>query len=361
MSPLPAAGPGSLPLPRSSSASISTRSSSSVGGSSSSPRPRRRSRSAPAHDGRPPLPRRRRDPALPAAPPVHPEIVPGLGRAAAPARRLPPPGRPRRHPRPRATRAAREGRAREAATPPSAPGWRRRPAPSRSARRRPSATSTARGRPPSDEAKERRKREREEAEAGGCAERGGARARGGRGGAPPRRRRRQRARRWRPRRAGRWPRAWTRRGAQGFMARLNGLFGRAAHGGRGRARASWRRSSSPPTSACAPRRSLVELAREKAEAQRAGRPRSGSRRSSARRWSASSTCRCRARCEGGGPPHVVMVVGVNGAGKTTTIGKLAAKLTGAGQEGGARRRRHLPRRRDRAARRVGGAREGASW
>ncbi len=30
--------------------------------------------------------------------------------------------------------------------------------------------------------------------------------------------------------------------------------------------------------------------------------------------------------EGGGPPHVVMVVGVNGAGKTTTIGKLAAKM-----------------------------------
>ncbi|HLL52276.1 MAG TPA: signal recognition particle-docking protein FtsY [Myxococcaceae bacterium] len=35
--------------------------------------------------------------------------------------------------------------------------------------------------------------------------------------------------------------------------------------------------------------------------------------------------------EGGGPPHVVMVVGVNGAGKTTTIGKLAAKLTGEGK------------------------------
>lgn len=33
---------------------------------------------------------------------------------------------------------------------------------------------------------------------------------------------------------------------------------------------------------------------------------------------------------GGGPPHVVMVVGVNGSGKTTTIGKLAAHL---GQEG----------------------------
>jgi fused signal recognition particle receptor len=36
--------------------------------------------------------------------------------------------------------------------------------------------------------------------------------------------------------------------------------------------------------------------------------------------------------EGGGPPHVVMVVGVNGAGKTTTIGKLAAKQTGAGKK-----------------------------
>jgi len=31
--------------------------------------------------------------------------------------------------------------------------------------------------------------------------------------------------------------------------------------------------------------------------------------------------------EGGGPPHVMMVVGVNGSGKTTTIGKLAAKVT----------------------------------
>lgn len=35
---------------------------------------------------------------------------------------------------------------------------------------------------------------------------------------------------------------------------------------------------------------------------------------------------------GGGPPHVVMVVGVNGAGKTTTIGKLAAQLTASGKK-----------------------------
>ncbi|MFZ5467947.1 MAG: signal recognition particle-docking protein FtsY, partial [Myxococcota bacterium] len=36
--------------------------------------------------------------------------------------------------------------------------------------------------------------------------------------------------------------------------------------------------------------------------------------------------------EGGGPPHVVMVVGVNGSGKTTTIGKLAAKCTSGGKK-----------------------------
>ncbi len=36
--------------------------------------------------------------------------------------------------------------------------------------------------------------------------------------------------------------------------------------------------------------------------------------------------------QGGGPPHVVMVVGVNGAGKTTTIGKLAARLARAGKQ-----------------------------
>jgi fused signal recognition particle receptor len=36
--------------------------------------------------------------------------------------------------------------------------------------------------------------------------------------------------------------------------------------------------------------------------------------------------------EGGGPPHVVMVVGVNGAGKTTTIGKLAARARAEGKK-----------------------------
>jgi fused signal recognition particle receptor len=36
--------------------------------------------------------------------------------------------------------------------------------------------------------------------------------------------------------------------------------------------------------------------------------------------------------QGGGPPHVTLVVGVNGAGKTTTIGKLAARLTASGKK-----------------------------
>jgi fused signal recognition particle receptor len=39
-----------------------------------------------------------------------------------------------------------------------------------------------------------------------------------------------------------------------------------------------------------------------------------------------------ASLQGGGPPHVTMVVGVNGSGKTTTIGKLAAKLTREGKK-----------------------------
>ncbi len=36
--------------------------------------------------------------------------------------------------------------------------------------------------------------------------------------------------------------------------------------------------------------------------------------------------------QGGGPPHVMMVVGVNGSGKTTTIGKLAAKVSDQGRK-----------------------------
>ena len=54
-------------------------------------------------------------------------------------------------------------------------------------------------------------------------------------------------------------------------------------------------------------------------------------------------------------PHVILVVGVNGTGKTTTIGKLAAKLRRRRAEGDAGRRRHVPRRGDRAAEDLGRA------
>ncbi len=57
-------------------------------------------------------------------------------------------------------------------------------------------------------------------------------------------------------------------------------------------------------------------------------------------------------------PFVILVVGVNGSGKTTTIGKLAARLARRGPQGRAGGGRHLPRRRDRAAR-IWGQRTGA--
>ena len=66
-------------------------------------------------------------------------------------------------------------------------------------------------------------------------------------------------------------------------------------------------------------------------------------------------CRCRRRPSTSArrKPFVLLVIGVNGGGKTTTIGKLAAQAGGRGQEGPARRGRHVPRRRRRAARGLG--------
>ena len=52
-------------------------------------------------------------------------------------------------------------------------------------------------------------------------------------------------------------------------------------------------------------------------------------------------------------PFVIMLAGINGAGKTTSIGKLAKYFQSAGQICAACRRRHLPRRRPRAASSMG--------
>ena len=58
---------------------------------------------------------------------------------------------------------------------------------------------------------------------------------------------------------------------------------------------------------------------------------------------------------GDGKPGVVLVVGVNGTGKTTTVGRLARVLVADGKTRGARRRRHVPRRRRRPAADLGRA------
>ena len=56
---------------------------------------------------------------------------------------------------------------------------------------------------------------------------------------------------------------------------------------------------------------------------------------------------------------VLLIVGVNGVGKTTSIAKLADYWKRQGQQGHARRRRHLPRRGDRSAEALGRARRRA--
>jgi fused signal recognition particle receptor len=118
--------------------------------------------------------------------------------------------------------------------------------------------------------------------------------------------------------------------SQGFMARLNGLFGSSRQVDESvlveleeilfTADIGVRTASS-----------LVEVAREKLKRNELGNPdriKALIREEVARIVDLPMP----RSLEGGGPPHVVMVVGVNGAGKTTTIGKLAAKLTGQGKK-----------------------------
>ncbi len=117
---------------------------------------------------------------------------------------------------------------------------------------------------------------------------------------------------------------------QGFMARLNQLFGQAREVDEavlGELEETLFTADIGVRTASA----LVELAREKAKKNELT-------------TTAGMKALIRTEVErivdlprpntlaGGGPPHVVMVVGVNGAGKTTTIGKLAAKLTGSGKK-----------------------------
>ena len=178
-----------------------------------------------------------------------------------------------------------------------------------------------------DEAKERRRREREEAERLRQEElaQEAARAAAARAEAEARERAKVQAEAGRTLASG-----LDRTRNQGFMSRLNGLFGSARAVDESvlgeleeilfTADIGVRTASE-----------LVEQAREKArksELTSADKMKDVIREQVARILDLPKP----RTLEGGGPPHVIMVVGVNGAGKTTTIGKLAKKLQDEGKK-----------------------------
>jgi len=117
---------------------------------------------------------------------------------------------------------------------------------------------------------------------------------------------------------------------EGFMARLNGLFSRGAAVDDG-VLAQLEEILFTADIGVRTASGLVDTARDrlkKRELGDVGRVK-GLIRSEIERM---VTLPRPASLQGGGPPHVTMVVGVNGAGKTTTIGKLAAKLTRNGKK-----------------------------
>ncbi len=118
--------------------------------------------------------------------------------------------------------------------------------------------------------------------------------------------------------------------SQGFMARLNGLFGQSRQVDES-VLAELEEILFTADIGVRTASNLVELAREKLKRNELNNPEriKALIRDEVARIVDLPVPRS---LEGGGPPHVVMVVGVNGAGKTTTIGKLAAQLTGQGKK-----------------------------
>jgi fused signal recognition particle receptor len=116
---------------------------------------------------------------------------------------------------------------------------------------------------------------------------------------------------------------------QGFMARLNGLFGQSRPMDES-VLAELEEILFTADIGVRTASGLVEVARERLKRNELSNPEriKGVIREEVQRILALPVP---PSLEGGGPPHVVMVVGVNGAGKTTTIGKLAAKLTAQGK------------------------------
>ncbi|MCC6337023.1 MAG: signal recognition particle-docking protein FtsY [Myxococcales bacterium] len=118
---------------------------------------------------------------------------------------------------------------------------------------------------------------------------------------------------------------------EGFMARLNGLFGGAPKAIDEHTLAELEEVLFTADIGVKTASRLVELAREKAKAKELDQP---EKLKAVIRAEVQKIVDLKAPhgLQGGGPPHVIMVVGVNGAGKTTTIGKLAAKAKAAGKK-----------------------------
>ncbi|MBK7864161.1 MAG: signal recognition particle-docking protein FtsY [Archangiaceae bacterium] len=119
--------------------------------------------------------------------------------------------------------------------------------------------------------------------------------------------------------------------SEGFMSRLNGLFGGAPRAIDEKVLGELEEVLFTADIGVRTAASLVETAREKAkknELTSADGLKGVIRKEVAR----IVDLKANHRLSGGGPPHVIMVVGVNGAGKTTTIGKLAAKATASGKK-----------------------------
>ncbi|MCA2979748.1 MAG: signal recognition particle-docking protein FtsY [Myxococcaceae bacterium] len=118
---------------------------------------------------------------------------------------------------------------------------------------------------------------------------------------------------------------------EGFMAKLNGLFGGAPKVIDEKVLGELEEVLFTADIGVRTASRLVELAREKAKSKELD---SAEKLKGVIRREVEQIVSLKANTSlaGGGPPHVIMVVGVNGAGKTTTIGKLASKAKAEGKK-----------------------------
>lgn len=119
--------------------------------------------------------------------------------------------------------------------------------------------------------------------------------------------------------------------SEGFMARLNGLFGGGPKTIDEKVLADLEEVLFTADIGVKTASSLVELARDKVKTKEldSAAALKGVIRKEVERI---VSLKANTALSGGGTPHVIMVVGVNGAGKTTTIGKLAAKAKKQGKK-----------------------------